>query len=411
MSFQVGDTVGTYRIIKRLGGGGMGEVYQVEHTVTGRMEAMKIVATDASQTSEQDKRFLREVQLQAGLDHPNIAAVHNAFCESGHLVMIMELVEGVSLRSVLEQERLPLALSIKYACQALDALEYAHAHGIVHRDISPGNMMVTETETLKLTDFGLAKPQRNIRLTETGALLGTLYYAPPEQVKGSSAFDTRSDIYSLGAVLYEMTTGRKLFYSENPYTVIMAHVEQKPERPSEVRPGLPPTLDEILLKALEKNPEGRFQSAALFRKALEGVDSGANPAGLPPVAYGRQWPRALKVAVVVLIGVLSGWKSQVGLIPLAGPTAVSDAAGIAPAASRNSSGGSDATTPLAAAAFPLASESESDPPFSRRGVALAPGHDTAPKKHNVLRRTLSWVAHPFRRHNDNHTDAKETTEE
>src|SRR5262245_53242850 len=136
-------------------------------------------------------------------------------------------------------------------------------------------------------------------------------------------------------------------------------------------------------------------------KDLEGVDSGAKPAGLAPAAYGRQWLRALKVAVVVLIGVLSGWKSQVGLIPLAGPTAVSDAAGIAPAASRNSSGGSDATTPRAAAAFPLASESESDPPFSRRGVALKPVHDTAPKKHNVLRRTLSWVTHPFRRHNDN----------
>jgi serine/threonine-protein kinase len=411
MSFQVGDTVGTYRIIKRLGGGGMGEVYQVEHTVTGRMEAMKVVATDASETSEQDQRFLREIQLQAELDHPNIAAVHNAFRENGHFVMIMELVEGGSLRSILEHERLPLAVSIKYACQALEALEYAHAHGIVHRDISPGNIIVTETETLKLTDFGLAKSQRSIRLTETGVLLGSLYYAPPEQVKGSSAFDTRSDIYSLGAVLYEMTTGRKLFYSENPYTVMMAHVEQMPERPSEVRPGLPPALDEILLKALEKDPDERFQSAALFRQALESVDSGGNVARLVSAASGRRWPRALKVAAVVLMGVLSGWTSKVGQISSVEPAALSDALGIVPEADRNAGGGSDATTPHATAAVPPAPESKFEPPLPQNEVAHAAGHSTAQKTRNVLRRTFGWIAHPFRRHNDIHTDARLTTDE
>src|SRR5579872_4349538 len=181
MSFQIGDTVGTYRIINRLGSGGMGEVYQVEHAVTGRMEAMKVLAADASNTSEQDQRFLREIQLQAALDHPNIAAVHNAFRENGHLVMIMELIEGSSLRSLLERKPLPLAACIDYACQALAALDYAHAHGVVHRDISPANMIVTEDGTLKLTDFGLAKSQHNMRLTETGALLGSLYYTSPEQ--------------------------------------------------------------------------------------------------------------------------------------------------------------------------------------------------------------------------------------
>src|SRR5437868_7537643 len=215
MSFQVGDSIGNYKIVAAIGSGGMGEVFQVEQVITKRVEAMKVLVSDSVSTAEQDQRFLREIQLQARLDHPNIASVHNAFWEDGHLVMIMELIQGQSLRKMQDSERLPLATSVDYACQALAALDYAHGYGVVHRDISPSNMIVTEDGVLKLTDFGLAKSHNDIRLTQTGALIGSLYYTSPEQVRGQTHIDARADIYSLGAVLYEMTTGVKPFPSDN----------------------------------------------------------------------------------------------------------------------------------------------------------------------------------------------------
>jgi len=275
MSFELGDMVGSYMIVGTIGSGAMGEVFKAEHAITKRVEAMKVVTPDVSNGAPGlDQRFLREIQLQAKLDHPNIAAVHNAFREEGHLVMIMELIEGSSLRKVLERGKPPLAVTLDYACQALAALDYAHAHGVVHRDVSPANMMVTENGTLKLTDFGLAKSLTDVRLTQTGSLLGSLYYTSPEQVKGSDTIDARSDIYSLGVVLYEMATGSKPFHSENLFTLMLAHVEQMPTPPSNVDPLVSPALDEILLKALAKDPEKRFQSAGLFRCALEAVKGG-----------------------------------------------------------------------------------------------------------------------------------------
>ena len=271
MSFEIGDTVGTYKIVAAIGSGGMGEVFQVEHLITHRLEAMKILASEGSSTPEQGQRFLREIQLQARLSHPNIAAVHNAFWENGHLVMIMELIQGHSLRSLLERGRLPLPVTLDYACQALAALDYAHTFGVVHRDVSPSNMIVSEDGTLKLMDFGLAKSSQDLRITQSGTLVGSLHYTSPEQVRGQTKVDARADIYSLGAVLFEMATGSKVFESENPFTLMLAHVEQPPPRPIEVDPSLPPALDEILLKALEKEPDKRFQSAELFRCALDGV--------------------------------------------------------------------------------------------------------------------------------------------
>ena len=271
--------MGVYKITGHLGSGGMGEVFQVEHIITKRVEAMKVVAAGAASTSERGQRFLREIQLQASLSHPNIAAVHNAFWTNDRLVMVMELIKGKSLRNLIQESRLSLSVSIDYASQALSALDYAHAHGIVHRDISPANMIVTDDGTLKLTDFGLAKSPNDLRLTQTGTLVGSLYYIAPEQVKGNSAVDGRADIYSLGAVLYELTTGVKLFNSENPFTLMLAHVEQPPVPPCEVETSVPSSLNEILLRSLEKDPASRFQSAEMFRCALEGVKDGCTNSG------------------------------------------------------------------------------------------------------------------------------------
>lgn len=279
MNFKIGDTIGAYKIVASLGSGGMGEVFQAEHTVTRRIEAMKILAADPASTPERDQRFLREIQLQARLNHPNIAIVHNAFWQNGHLIMIMELIEGHSLRSILEHGKLPLSTALDYACQALRALDYAHAHGVVHRDISPSNMIVTEGGTLKLTDFGLAKSQTDVRLTQTGTIVGSLYYTSPEQVQGHTVVDLRADIYSLGALLFEMLTGAKLFHCDKPFSLMQAHVEQPPPRASEFCPGLPLELDDILLKALAKDRDKRFQSAELFRCALESVKDSRHRAG------------------------------------------------------------------------------------------------------------------------------------
>lgn len=279
MKFKIGDTIGSYKIVASLGSGGMGEVFQAEHNVTQRIEAMKILATDPASGPERDQRFLREIQLQARLSHPNIAIVHNAFWQDGHLIMIMELIEGHSLRSMLEQGKLPFPAALDYACQALRALDYAHAHGVVHRDISPSNMIVTEGGILKLTDFGLAKSQSDVRLTQTGTIVGSLYYTSPEQVQGQTAVDLRADIYSLGALLFEMLTGKKVFDCDKPFSLMQAHVNQAPARPSDVCPELPRELDEILLKALEKDRDRRFQSAELFRCALESVKENGKPEG------------------------------------------------------------------------------------------------------------------------------------
>jgi serine/threonine-protein kinase len=295
MSFQIGDIVGTYKIIESLGSGGMGEVFRVEHTITRRIEAMKILTADGTSTPDHDQRFLREIQLQAKLNHPNIAAVHNAFWQDGHLVMTMELVEGQPLRGMLNAGPLPLKISLDYACQALLALDHAHAHGIIHRDISPSNMIVADDGILKLTDFGLAKSPTDLRLTQTGSMLGSLYYMSPEQVTGRATVDARADIYSLGAVLYEMTTGTKVFKSENPFTLMLAHVEQPPVAPGELNPRLSAGINEIILKALEKDPEKRFQSAELFRCALEGPAAESHRPS-PVIAAARQGNRLVVLA-------------------------------------------------------------------------------------------------------------------
>ena len=268
MSFQIGDTVGDYKIAGVVGSGGMGQVFKVEHAVTGRVEAMKVLAGYGEDDSEEAHRSLREIQVQAKLHHPNIVSVHNAFRRNDHLVMIMEFVEGDSLETVIKAGPIPLPVGLDYIDQALRGLSYAHAHDVVHRDIKPANLMVTPDGTVKLTDFGLAKNIKDHSLTETGAVIGSLYYISPEQVQGAQTLDGRADLYSLGVLLYHVATGRKPFDADQSYSLMVAHVSQRPEPPCKIVPSLPSLLNEVILTALEKNPDERFQSADEFRDAV-----------------------------------------------------------------------------------------------------------------------------------------------
>jgi len=266
VSFRPGNIIGAYKILSLIGKGGMGEVFKVEHTLTKRIEAIKTLSADHSQEAE---RFLREVQIHASLSHPNIASVHNAFWAGEDLVMAMEFVEGQSLRKILERGRIPLATAIDYVCQALSALAYAHAHHVTHRDITPGNMLVTSRGAIKLTDFGLAKLPTDLRLTKTGMMVGSLYYMSPEQVRAVPDVDPRSDLYSVGAVFYEMVTGARPFDGDSAFAIMLAQVGQDPPAPISLEPALPLGLNELILRALAKDPRDRFQSALEFRQALE----------------------------------------------------------------------------------------------------------------------------------------------
>ncbi|HEX5430431.1 MAG TPA: protein kinase [Bryobacteraceae bacterium] len=271
---NIGERVGDYEVVEILGSGGMGEVYKVRNLISDRLEAMKVLLPNMSSDPDLADRFLREIKVQAALDHPNIARLHTAQQAGNQLVMFMEYVEGTSVEKLLEQGPLGVSASVNCAAQVLEALAYAHGHGVVHRDIKPANIMRTPTGAVKLMDFGIARMQADRRLTQTGHTVGSLYYMSPEQIKGGEP-DPRSDLYSLGISLYEMLTGRKPFQGDSDYSIMAAHMQQIPAAPIEVVPGVPPDLSEIVLTAIAKDPAARFQNAAAFRGALRTLE---NPA-------------------------------------------------------------------------------------------------------------------------------------
>jgi serine/threonine protein kinase len=284
--YTVGQKLGDYEILGILGAGGMGKVYKVRNTISDRVEAMKILLPDLAGQKELADRFLREIKVLASLHHPNIAALRTALTLDNQLVMIMEFVDGVTLSSRLNQGAIPPALAVKYIDQVLDALSYAHKQNIIHRDIKPANMMLTPDGTVKLMDFGIARSASDRSLTMTGTTLGSLNYMPPEQVKGDPA-DNRSDLYSLGVSLYEMVTGQLPFTAESNYAMMAAHLQEVPKPPIVLRPGIPQTLNQIIVMALAKDPGQRFQSADAFRGALKSVPAqgAATQAGADPRAF------------------------------------------------------------------------------------------------------------------------------
>jgi serine/threonine-protein kinase len=262
--------IGDYEILDELGSGGMGRVYRVRNVISDRVEAMKVLLPDLVGRQDLAARFLREIKLLAALTHPNIAVLRTALTADNQLVMIMEYVQGQSLAKRLMQGSIPAAEALDYIDQVLDALAYAHARHIVHRDVKPANMLLTPQGVVKLTDFGIARSRDDQTLTVTGTTTGSLSYMSPEQVKGE-ATDARSDLYSVGISLYEMVTGRRPFQADSDFAVMMAHLEKQPKPPVEFQPGLPAGLNEIILKAISKDPASRYQSAEELRQSLKAM--------------------------------------------------------------------------------------------------------------------------------------------
>ncbi len=269
MTVKNGDAFGDYKVIDLAGSGGMGAVYKIEHSITKRVEAMKLLPLGVSSESEQVQRFEREIQVQARLHHPNIVGVYNAVRDGRSIALVMEYVEGECLQLMLERGRLSVHASVGYAGQVLDALAYAHQLGVVHRDVSPANIIITPDGTAKLTDFGLARAANDLKLTTTGVAMGSPWYMSPEQVKAVGELDARTDIYAMGAVLFEMLTGGKLFDADGAFAIMRAQMETVPQPPSEYNSEVPAALDEVIARALAKDPAARFQSAGEFHLALE----------------------------------------------------------------------------------------------------------------------------------------------
>jgi len=286
MAFAQGQTVGEYEVLSVLGAGGMGQVYRVRNIISNRVEAMKVLLPNFTAERDLAARFIAEIRTLASLDHPNIAQLHTAFQFENQLVMMMEFVEGFTLEQRAKQGQFPANDVIEYALQILAALSYAHGRGVVHRDIKPANIMVTAHGVVKLMDFGIAKSRAENQLTQPGTTMGSVYYMSPEQVRGDTV-DGRSDLYSVGILLYELLSGRRPFEGDTTFGVLNQQLNTPPRPPMEVNPSLSRQLNDLILMALAKDPAQRFQSAEAFRNALRSTIDKNPPAETvaPPAGF------------------------------------------------------------------------------------------------------------------------------
>ena len=330
---MVNETVSHYRIIEKLGSGGMGVVYRAEDLKLGRQVALKFLPDEMAADSIVLERFEREARTAAAINHPNICTLYEFGEHNGHPFLVLELLEGVTMKERIGGRPIPLDLLLTWAIQIADGLDAAHARTVVHRDIKPANLfLVNHGQQVKILDFGLAKPQHAGRgvtaapvdrtatmavdlLTTPGTAAGTPGYMSPEQARGDD-LDARTDLFSFGVVLYEMATGRMPFEGKTSAVVMGAILHQAPEPPGHLNPALPAALEQIILKALEKDPDIRYQSAADMRADLKRLKRDSE-SGRTTVVTGLQAPapataprgkshRLMIAAVIAAVAVAAG---------------------------------------------------------------------------------------------------------
>src|SRR3954469_4661820 len=264
---------GRYRIERKLGAGGMADVYLAEDQELGRRVAIKILNSRHGNDDQFIERFRREAKNAAALNHPNIVSIYDRGEAEDTYYIAMEFLDGRTLKElIIGRGAAAINGAIEYARQILSGLRFAHRHGIVHRDIKPHNVLVDGDGRVKVTDFGIARAGTS-QMTEAGSIVGTAQYLSPEQARGSGV-DQRSDLYSLGIVLYELLTGTVPFSGDTPVEIAMKHLSQTPEPPSVRRPDLPRELDLVVMRALAKDPDDRYQSAEEMDLDLERLSRG-----------------------------------------------------------------------------------------------------------------------------------------
>lgn len=274
-------TLGKYEVIDRIGRGGMAEVYRGYHAALDRYVAIKLLHPFLADDPEFKERFEREARNVARLKHPNIVQVYDFEydAEGESYYMVMEYINGPTLKDrlfdlSLSGDRLPLGEALRIVKAAAQALAYAHERGMIHRDVKPANLMLDDDGRVVLTDFGIAKILTGAHVTSSGGMVGTPAYMSPEQGLGEAG-DERSDIYSLGVILYQLVTGRLPYDAATPLAIILKHVNEPLPRPSEIVPDIPPELEAVICKALAKAPEARYQTAQEFAEALETLETSA----------------------------------------------------------------------------------------------------------------------------------------
>jgi Tol biopolymer transport system component len=313
MNISTGSRVGPYVIVSRIGAGGMGEVWQAKDSRLDRSVAIKVLPAEFAEDAQLKLRFEREAKTISQLNHPNICTLFDV----GDDYLVMELLEGESLADRVARGPLPLSEIVKYGAQIADGLDRAHRNGVIHRDLKPGNVMITKSGA-KLLDFGLAKTSASNAvldgatvqkaLTQEGTIVGTFQYMAPEQLEGQEA-DARTDIFALGALLYEMATGKRAFDGKTKTSLIAAIVSSTPRPIAEIAPLTPPALDHVITKCLEKDPDDRWQSAHDIAEELKWIGSASGQALAVASAPRpkRRWRELAAVVAGILLGAAGAW--------------------------------------------------------------------------------------------------------